>query len=75
MSSTNAPHDGHAPDSPSDVRALPARPNLEFERKQAKKLLAQIRFVEFTAEGHLRHAAFLGLRSDKDATDVVREKS
>ena len=39
------------------------------------KLLAQIRFVEFTAEGHLRHAAFLGLRSDKDATDVVREKS
>jgi len=43
MSSTNAPHEGHAPDSPSDVRALPARPNLEFERKQAKKLLAQIR--------------------------------
>jgi len=39
------------------------------------KLLAQIRFVEFTAEGHLRHAAFLGLRSDKDAADVVREKS
>ena len=37
------------------------------------KLLAQIRFVEFTAEGHLRHAAFLGLRSDKEATDVLRE--
>lgn len=36
-------HDGPPPDSPSDVRALPARPNLEFERKQAKKLLAQIR--------------------------------
>ena len=43
MSSTNAPHEGHAPDSPSDVRALPARPNLEFERKQAKKLLALLR--------------------------------
>jgi bifunctional non-homologous end joining protein LigD len=38
------------------------------------KFLAQIRFVEFTAEGHLRHAAFLGLRSDKAATDVVRER-
>ena len=37
------------------------------------KLLAQIRFVEFTAEGHLRHAAFLGLRSDKDAKDVKGE--
>jgi hypothetical protein len=26
------------------------------------ELVAQIRFVEWTAEGHLRHAAFLGLR-------------
>jgi hypothetical protein len=32
-------HEGLPPDSPSDVRALPARPNLEFEHKQAKKLL------------------------------------
>jgi bifunctional non-homologous end joining protein LigD len=38
------------------------------------KCVAQIRFVEFTAEGHLRHAAFLGLRSDKVATGVVRER-
>jgi bifunctional non-homologous end joining protein LigD len=36
-------------------------------------LVAQIRFVEWTAEGHLRHAVFLGLRSDKKARDVVRE--
>jgi hypothetical protein len=43
MSSTQPQHEGHAPDSPADVRALPARPSLEFERKQAKKLLAQIR--------------------------------
>src|SRR5688500_5813074 len=43
MSSTQPLHEGPAPDSPSDVRALPARPNLEFERKQAKKLLAQLR--------------------------------
>jgi len=42
MSSTR-PHEGLPPDSPSDVRALPARPNLEFERKQAKKILAQLR--------------------------------
>jgi bifunctional non-homologous end joining protein LigD len=37
------------------------------------KLVAQIRFVEWTADGHLRHAAFLGLRSDKKAADVRRE--
>ena len=36
-------------------------------------LVAQIRFVEWTADGHLRHAAFLGLRSDKRPTDVHRE--
>jgi bifunctional non-homologous end joining protein LigD len=37
------------------------------------KLVAQIRFVEWTAEGRLRHAAFLGLRDDKTAKDVRRE--
>jgi bifunctional non-homologous end joining protein LigD len=36
-------------------------------------MVAQIRFVEWTAEGHLRHAAFLGLRSDKRAAAVRRE--
>ena len=36
-------------------------------------VVAQIRFVEWTADGHLRHAAFLGLRSDKNARDVRRE--
>jgi DNA ligase D-like protein (predicted ligase) len=36
-------------------------------------LVAQIRFVEWTADNHLRHAAFLGLRDDKSAKDVTRE--
>ncbi|HWN21937.1 MAG TPA: non-homologous end-joining DNA ligase [Gaiellaceae bacterium] len=36
-------------------------------------LVAQIRFVEWTADGHLRHAAFLGLRGDKAAREVRRE--
>ena len=38
------------------------------------ELVAQIRFVEWTAEGRLRHAAFLGLRSDKGAREVRRER-
>jgi DNA ligase D-like protein (predicted ligase) len=39
----------------------------------APKLVAQVRFVEWTAEGHLRHASFLGLRDDKTATRIRRE--
>ena len=37
------------------------------------KLVAQIRFVEWTADQHLRHAAFLGLRDDKSPKEVRRE--
>jgi bifunctional non-homologous end joining protein LigD len=36
-------------------------------------LVAQIRFVEWTGEGHLRHAAFLGLRRDKAPRAIRRE--
>jgi bifunctional non-homologous end joining protein LigD len=39
------------------------------------KLVAQIRFVEWTAEGRLRHAAYVGLREDKPAKDVQSEPS
>jgi len=35
-------------------------------------LVAQVRFVEWTADHHLRHAAFLGLRTDKAAREVRR---
>jgi len=38
------------------------------------ELVAQIRFVEWTAENRLRHAAFLGLRDDKAAREVKRER-
>jgi len=37
------------------------------------KLVAQIRFVEPTNDGHLRHAAFLGLRNDRRPTEVRRQ--
>ena len=38
------------------------------------ELVAQIRFVEWTAEGRLRHAALLGLRADKSAREVRSEE-
>ena len=37
------------------------------------KLVTKIRFVEWTAEGRLSQAAFLGLRTDKTAKDVLPE--
>jgi bifunctional non-homologous end joining protein LigD len=37
------------------------------------QLVAQIRFLEWTVENRLRHAAFLGLRLDKSAPEVHRE--
>ena len=37
------------------------------------RIVAQVRFVEWTADSHLRHAAFLGLRADKRARAVRRE--
>ena len=36
-------------------------------------LVAQIRFAEWTEDNRLRHAAFLGVRTDKAARDVVKE--
>jgi DNA ligase D-like protein (predicted ligase) len=38
------------------------------------ELVAQIGFSEWTRDGKLRHPRFLGLRTDKAATEVVRER-
>jgi len=37
------------------------------------KLVAEVAFAEFTADGLVRHASFVALRGDKAAKDVVRE--
>jgi DNA ligase D-like protein (predicted ligase) len=37
------------------------------------KLVVEIAFTEWTRDGHLRHSAFVALREDKKATEVVRE--
>ena len=38
------------------------------------ELVGQFEFVEWTPENHLRHCKFVGLRVDKTATDVGRER-
>ena len=72
-----------------DLQALAAKMK-RFERKTAPapvdraasrgvtwlapKLVAEIAFAEFTADGNVRHGSFLGLRADKKAGDVKPER-
>jgi bifunctional non-homologous end joining protein LigD len=37
------------------------------------ELVCQVRFLEWTDAGHLRHCSFIALRDDKDASEIVRE--
>lgn len=39
------------------------------------ELVVQVKFTEWTADQHLRHPVYLGIRDDKRPTDVVREDS
>jgi len=39
------------------------------------KLVAEVKFTEWTEAGEMRHPVFLGLRTDKPATEVIREST
>jgi bifunctional non-homologous end joining protein LigD len=55
-----------------------ANPPRGFEAKGAHwvkpDLVAEVSFTEWSPEGALRHPSFQGLREDKQATDVKRER-
>ncbi|MEU6031594.1 non-homologous end-joining DNA ligase [Streptomyces tauricus] len=62
-----------------DELALPASPFTDRVREAGAHwaepvLVAQIAFTEWTRDGMLRHPRFLGLRYDKPAREVVRER-
>ncbi len=62
-----------------DTPAFALAPKLPRVRKGdvqwvEPRLVAQVRFGEWTHDRHLRHPAYLGLREDKDATEVVRDE-
>jgi DNA ligase D-like protein (predicted ligase) len=61
----------HTPKSPF-VDASPIPRGTHWTRP---KLVAQIGFAEWTQDGRLRQARFLGMRDDKPAADVVRERA
>jgi len=39
------------------------------------KLVAQVRFTEWTSDGGLRHPVYLGMRDDKEAKEVTKEQA
>ncbi|MFW2342261.1 DNA ligase D [Brevundimonas sp.] len=57
-------------------------PPAEVDRASARgatwltpRLVAEVAFAEFTADGNVRHGSFLGLREDKPATAVKPERA
>jgi bifunctional non-homologous end joining protein LigD len=59
------------PDSP--FRHSP--PGAAAARWVKPELVAEVGFTEWTEDGRLRHPAFRGLREDKPAREVVRERA
>jgi bifunctional non-homologous end joining protein LigD len=57
-------------DTPPFVGARARQPGVHWVRPE---LVAQVAFTEWTEDGKLRHPRFLGLRRDKDPSEVVRE--
>ena len=56
---------------PSRFRPNPPKASVTWVKPQ---LVAEISFRELTNDGSLRHPSFKGLREDKNAKEVVREK-
>lgn len=63
-----------------ESRARKTSPFADVPRSMARShwvtpnLAAEVRFTEWTGDGMLRHPVYLGLRTDKDAKDIVREE-
>jgi bifunctional non-homologous end joining protein LigD len=62
-----------ARDTTPFVDPLESRAALREVHFVEPQLVVEVRFTEWTSVGRVRHPAFLGLRTDKDASEVVRE--
>jgi bifunctional non-homologous end joining protein LigD len=60
-----------------EVREPPFTKGLGRERKGIHwvrpEVVVQVAFIEWTGHGKLRHPRFLGVRADKEASEVIRE--
>ncbi len=56
------------------ICALDCLPDLaEAPRRLEPRVVTEVRFDAWSAEGHLRFPRFVGLRSDRDPREVRRE--
>ena len=53
----------------------PKDPGLRDARWAKPQLVAEVEFMEWTADRSIRHSSFQGLREDKKASEVVREEA
>jgi bifunctional non-homologous end joining protein LigD len=61
------------PQMPRPFKTLPVTIVARTAHWVEPRLVADVRYTEWTSDGSLRHPAFLGLREDKAAREVVRE--
>jgi len=61
------------PQTNRPVKSLPKGAVVKGVHWVKPELVAEIRYAGWTADDVLRHAAFLGMREDKSATEVVRD--
>jgi bifunctional non-homologous end joining protein LigD len=54
--------------------AIPKDPGLRAAHWAKPQLVGEVEFMEWTADGVIRHPSFQGLREDKKATEIVREE-
>ncbi|MGZ8551746.1 MAG: DNA ligase D, partial [Chitinophagaceae bacterium] len=59
-------------DKPSRFRPNPPKATVTWLKPQ---LVAEVSYAELTTDGIMRHPSFEGLREDKKAKDVVKEKT
>jgi bifunctional non-homologous end joining protein LigD len=52
----------------------PKDPDLREARWAKPQLVGEVEFMQWTADGLIRHSSFQGLREDKKHTEIVRER-
>ena len=60
-------------DCPFDPRPTPTQLRHQRPHWLQPTLVCEVEFAEWTHDGIVRHASFLGLREDKNPADVIRE--
>jgi bifunctional non-homologous end joining protein LigD len=61
---------------PLHIGKKPFDQKVKYENETTRlipKLVGEVKFAEWTSDGEMRHPAFLGLRTDKKAIDVIHE--